>query len=63
MMSDNWHQYSQRMAVCSSSSTNSKERKRKPFTGKTSEIVVVDEEDIENAKKSMVPKNTRKATN
>ena len=30
--------------------------------GKRCKIVVVDEEEIENAKKPMVPKNTRKAT-
>ena len=50
------------MAVCSSSSIN-KERKRLSLSlGKRRKIVVVDEEEIENAKKPMVPKNTRKAT-
>ena len=60
---DNWHQYSQRMAICSSSSSISKERKRLSLSlRKRRKIVFVDEEEIKNAKKPMVPKNTRKAT-
>ena len=60
---DNWHQYSQRMAVCSSSSSISKERKHLSLSlEKRRKIVVVDEEGIENSKKPMVPQNTRKAT-
>ena len=51
------------MAICSSSSSISKERKRLSLSlGKRRKIVVVDEEEIKNAKKPMVPKNTRKAT-
>ena len=55
------------MAICSSSSSSSssisKERKHLTLSlGKRWKIVVVDEEEIENAKKPMVPKNTRKAT-
>ena len=54
------------MAICSSSSSSSISKERKHLTlslGKRWKIVVVDEEEIENAKKPMVPKNTRKATN
>ena len=53
------------MAICSSSSSSSVSKERKHLTlslGKRWKIVVVDEEEIENAKKPMVPKNTRKAT-
>ena len=49
--------------VYSSSSSIRKERKHLSLSlGKRRKIVVVDEEEIENAKKPMVPKNTRKAT-
>ena len=60
---DNWYQYSQRMAVCSSSSICEEQMRLSISLGKHCKIVVVDEEEIENAKKPMIPKNTRKATN
>ena len=47
------------MAVCSGSSIS---KERKCLSLSLGKIVVVDEEEIENAKKPMVPKNTRKAT-
>ena len=47
------------MAVCSGSSIS---KERKCLRLSLGKIVVVDEEEIENAKKPMVPKNTRKAT-
>ena len=50
------------MAICSSSSINKEPKRLSLSLGKCRKIVVVDEEEIENAKKPMVPKNTRKAT-
>ena len=50
------------MAICSSSSINKEPKRLSLSLGKCRKIVVVDEEEIENAKKPVVPKNTRKAT-
>ena len=50
------------MAVCSGSSISKEQKCLSLSLGKRRKIIVVDEEEIENAKKPMVPKNTTKAT-
>ena len=50
------------MAVCSGSSISKEQKCLSLSLGKRCKIIVVDEEEIENAKKPMVPKNTTKAT-